>query len=263
MKRELLQSCLIACLLTMTPAIVQAQNSTNEPEAGTTMGSGEVDAGKLIGKNVVDAQGNTVGEIDSVLVNEKGKVDAVVLDVSSFLESKKLITVPWTDLKTNADGEITSSLTKEVAKSASDYKYKSDDARGKVLTQSGDVYTAKMADSGEVTSTSTNTTDAAAGAKTAMKNNDGSLNASQIIGLKVTDAQNQSVGEVSEVLLGENGKVDGVVVDVGGVLGVGAHPVRLGWKDLHLMEKDDTPTGMVKMTVDELKAMPKYQTAAD
>ncbi|MET1027006.1 MAG: PRC-barrel domain-containing protein [Dongiaceae bacterium] len=261
MKRELLQSCLIACLLTAAPVIAQAQNSTNEPVAGTTMGAGEVDAGKLIGKNVVDAQGKTVGEIDSVLVNEKGKVNAVVLDVSSFLESKKLITVPWTDLKTNADGDITSSLTKDSAKAASDYKYKNADARGNVLTDSGEVYKSKTANSGDAASTST--TDASAGTKTSMKNNDGSLNASQIIGLKVTDAQDKSVGKVSEVLLGENGKIDGVVVDVGGVLGVGAHPVRLGWKELHLTEKDNAATAMVNKTVDQLKAMPKYQTAAD
>ncbi len=42
----------------------------------------------LIGKNVVDANGDTVGEIDSVMVGPNGKVKNVVLDVSGWLQSK-------------------------------------------------------------------------------------------------------------------------------------------------------------------------------
>ncbi|MDY0884838.1 PRC-barrel domain-containing protein [Dongia soli] len=113
------------------------------------------------------------------------------------------------------------------------------------------------------TKTNDATTDVSKGAATAMKNTDGTLNASQIIGLKVTDAQNNSVGKVSEVLMGENGRAEGVVVDVGGILGVGSHPVRLGWKDLKLSEKDGKATASVNISSDELKAMPAYKTAAD
>jgi hypothetical protein len=113
------------------------------------------------------------------------------------------------------------------------------------------------------TKTNDATTDVSKGAATAMKNTDGSLNASQIIGMTVTDGKNNSIGKVSEVLLNNNGQAEGVVVDVGGILGVGTHPVRLGWKDLQLSEKDGKATASVAISADELKAMPAYKTAAD
>jgi hypothetical protein len=113
------------------------------------------------------------------------------------------------------------------------------------------------------TKTNDATTDVSKGAATAMKNTDGTLNASQVIGLAVTDAQNNSIGKVSEVLMSEGGQAEGVVVDVGGILGVGSHPVRLGWKDLQLSEKDGKAVATVNISADELKAMPAYKTAAD
>jgi hypothetical protein len=113
------------------------------------------------------------------------------------------------------------------------------------------------------TKTNDATTDVSKGAATAMKNTDGTLNASQIIGLAVTDAQNNSIGKVSEVLMNDSGQAEGVVVDVGGILGVGTHPVRLGWKDLQLSEKDGKAAASVNISSDELKAMPAYKTAAD
>ena len=113
------------------------------------------------------------------------------------------------------------------------------------------------------TKTNDATTDVSKGAATAMKNTAGTLNASQIIGLAVTDAQNNSIGKVSEVLMSDSGQAEGVVVDVGGILGVGSHPVRLGWKDLKLSEKDGKAAASVNISSDELKAMPAYKTAAD
>src|SRR5262249_26977549 len=113
------------------------------------------------------------------------------------------------------------------------------------------------------TKTNDATTDVSKGAATAMKNTDGTMNASQIIGLAVTDSQQKSIGEGSEVLMRDRGQAEGVVVDVGGSLGVGSHPVRLGWKDLKLSEKDGKATATVNVSSDELKAMPAYKTAAD
>src|SRR6185369_2790170 len=124
---------------TTAPAKPAAPVSSN---ASTNVGLTAVDAGKLIGKDVVDGNGKTVGEIESVIVDTKGKVTSVILDVSGWLESAKRISVPWTDLKADADGKIHTSLTKETAKAAADYAYTADVNRGKVLNESGQVYAA-------------------------------------------------------------------------------------------------------------------------
>ena len=49
--------------------------------------------------------------------------------------------------------------------------------------------------------------------------------ASKLIGLNVYNEQNEKLGDISEILLDKSGKVDGVVIGVGGFLGMGKHDI--------------------------------------
>jgi len=255
----------ILAVLGATPALAQdattaptpkpAANSTN---ASTNLGVSAVDAGKLIGEDVVDVNGKTVGEIESVIVDTQGKVTSVVLDVSGWLESEKRISVPWKDLKADADGTIHSSLTKENAQATADYKYSQDANRGKVLNESGQVYATNS--SGEP-STANVAADASTTSHPASVNADGSFNASKVVGVSVVNNGNDTVGKIGEVLLDQSGKVSGVVVDVGGFLGIGTHPVKLAWNQLKLVEKDGSLQAVVNMDKNALKQMPEYKAS--
>jgi len=242
---------------TVTPVVKPAGESTN---ASTNLGVGGVDAGKLIGENVYDANGDTVGEIDSVVVDPKGKVTSVVLDVSGWLESEKRISVPWKSLKANADGKITSSLTKESAKAAADFAYSDQASRGKVLNESGQVYAANEANEPSTGTVAATNTDATTNASPA-QNADGSLNASKVVGLAVVNNANDSVGKIGEVLLDQAGKIAGVVVDVGGFLGIGTHPVKLAWNQIKLVNKDGSLQAVVNMDKNALQQMPEYKAS--
>lgn len=235
------------------PATKPAATSTN---ASTNLGVSAVDAGKLIGKDVVDANGKTIGEIDSVIVDTGGKVTSVVLDVSGWLESEKLISVPWKDLKADADGNIHAGLTKENAKAAAGYSYSADTNRGKVLNESGQVY---AADGTQEPTTAAMT--AADANRPAALNADGSINASKVVGVNVVNNANDTVGEISEVLLDNSGKVSGVVVDVGGFLGIGTHPVKLAWNQIKMTNKDGSLQAVVNMDKNALKEMPEYKAS--
>lgn len=238
---------------TTAPATKPAATSTN---ASTNLGVTAVDAGKLIGEDVVDSNGKTVGEIESVIVDTKGKVTSVVLDVSGWLEAEKRISVPWKDLKADADGNIHSSLTKESAQAAAGYSYSQDVNRGKVLNETGQVY----AKDGTQEPTTADTTAADANRPAAL-NADGSINASKVVGVNVVNNANDTVGEISEVLLDDSGKVSGVVVDVGGFLGIGTHPVKLAWKQIKMMNKDGSLRAVVNMDKNALKEMPEYKAS--
>jgi len=227
-------------------------------DASTNVGVTAVDAGKLIGKDVVDSNGKTVGEIESVIVDTKGKVTSVVLDISGWLESKKRISVPWTDLKSDADGKIHSSLTKENAQAAADYNYTKDVNRGKVLNESGQIY---AADGTQEPTTATATTTNAANNRPAALNADGSINASKVVGVNVVNNANDTVGEIGEVLLDESGKVSGVLVDVGGFLGIGTHPVKLAWNQIKMINNDGKLQAIVNMDKNALKQMPEYKAS--
>jgi sporulation protein YlmC with PRC-barrel domain len=238
---------------TTSPATPPAATST---DASTNVGVTPVDAGKLIGEDVIDGNGKTVGEIESVIVSPQGKVTSVVLDVSGWLESEKRISVPWQDLKADADGKIHSSLTKESAKAAAVYKYSADANRGKVLNESGQVYAADGTQE-PATSSMTSTSDTS----NATQNADGSLNASKVVGLSVVNNANDSIGKISEVLLDRSGRIAGVVVDVGGFLGIGAHPVKLGWNQIKIQNDDGSMQGVVNLDKDALKQMPEYKAS--
>jgi sporulation protein YlmC with PRC-barrel domain len=235
---------------TATPAKPAATST----EASTNLGVTAVDAGKLIGEDVVDASNNTVGEIESVIVDTSGKVTGVVLDVGGWLQADKRISVPWKDLKADADGNIHTSITKENAQAAAGYSYQDESLRGKVLNESGQTYAAN-----EAAEPSTAATTAEANrAMPAAMNADGSFNASKIVGLKVVNNADDAVGEISEVLVDDSGKIAGVVVDVGGFLGIATHPVKLGWNDIKMVNKDGDLRAVVNMDKNALKQMPEY-----
>lgn len=239
---------------TAAPVAKPAATSTN---ASTNLGVTAVDAGKLIGEDVIDANDKTVGEIESVIVDTGGKVTSVVLDVSGWLESAKRISVPWKDLKADADGKIHTSLTKESAQAAANYAYSADVNRGQVLNESGQVY----ATDGTQEPTTAGMTASTGKIDNTTQNADGSLNASKVVGLAVINNADESIGKVSEVLLDRSGKVAGVVVDVGGFLGIGTHPVKLGWNQIKVINKDGSAQAVVNMDKNALKQMPEYKAS--
>lgn len=238
---------------------VLADSTTTQTELQST---GAIDAGKLIGKDVVDANGNTVGEIDSVMVDGSSKVKAVVLDVSGWLQSEKLISVPWKDLTMTEDEVITSKMTVDDAKAAAAYKYSDDSYRRKVLTENGEIYADADAGSDDTTMTTASGGDGTV-LGTPVKNPDGSINASQLVGVNIQDAQGDTIGEVGEVVIDSGGSLVGVLVDVGGFLGMGTHHVLLNWKDIQLTGKGDDVKAVVNTTKENLKSLPEYLTKAE
>jgi hypothetical protein len=70
----------------------------------------------------------------------------------------------------------------------------------------------------------------------------------------------ESVGKVSELLLDENDKIVGVVVDVGGFLGVGAKPVGLAWTGLSEEMSDGAVLLKTSLSREELEAAPEFKT---
>src|SRR6266851_115990 len=78
----------------------------------------------------------------------------------------------------------------------------------------------------------------------------------KLIGRKIQDAQNETIGQITSIYIGPDGHVDSVMVGVGGFLGVGEREVRIAWSDLRVEHYGEKV--MVNMTKDELKARPEY-----
>ena len=79
----------------------------------------------------------------------------------------------------------------------------------------------------------------------------------KLIGRNVKNMQGDTIGEIKSIYLDKAGKVDSVMVGVGGFLGVGEREVRLAWKDLTVSNNGEMVS--VNMTKDQLKAQPEYK----
>jgi sporulation protein YlmC with PRC-barrel domain len=98
---------------------------------------------------------------------------------------------------------------------------------------------------------------------------------SQLIGLDVYNNNNENIGDINDVILGKDGKIELIVVGVGGWLGMGQHDVALRWEQVSF--SDQPPKGdkanaeagekpdhaMVNMSKDQLKAMPAFKYSSE
>lgn len=86
----------------------------------------ELRANTLIGMRVINSDNEALGKINDLLFNDKGSIQAAVVSVGGFLGiGDKLVAVPWTNVKLDADGRgAVLSMTKDQLRSAAPFKTK-------------------------------------------------------------------------------------------------------------------------------------------
>lgn len=75
----------------------------------------------------------------------------------------------------------------------------------------------------------------------------------------VYDPADAKIGEISDVLLNKEGKVDAFMISVGGFLGVGEKDVAVPFDAVHATQKDGKWYLTVKTTKDALKSARGYK----
>jgi sporulation protein YlmC with PRC-barrel domain len=89
----------------------------------------------------------------------------------------------------------------------------------------------------------------------------GAMQADDVIGMTVVDAEGSSVGEVADLLIGTDNEIDRAIVDVGGFLGFGAKPVAIDIDELLVAEGADEI--ILDVTREELESMPEWQSSEE
>lgn len=87
------------------------------------------------------------------------------------------------------------------------------------------------------------------------------VTAEELDGARVYDSKNEWIGEVSEIVLTSDGKIETLVVDVGGFLGLGEKPVGLNYETFSLQREveGEEIRASVTATYEQLKEMPEYE----
>ena len=78
----------------------------------------------------------------------------------------------------------------------------------------------------------TSTKTAAAADSAASTHKEGQWRASKLVGVNVYNEANEKIGDISDVILDKSGKVENVVLGVGGFLGMGEHYVAVAYDKL-------------------------------
>jgi hypothetical protein len=85
------------------------------------------------------------------------------------------------------------------------------------------------------------------------------ITAKDLDNVVVYSGDNQNVGEISDVVVDKSGKVDAVIVDVGGFLGIGEKPVAIGFNGLDIRkDQKDNVYAYTKLSKAQLDAAAQY-----
>lgn len=89
------------------------------------------------------------------------------------------------------------------------------------------------------------------------------LGTDDLIGASVYSHDNDNVGEIGEILLTEDGKIDAIVIDVGGFLGIGEKPVAVAFDAIEFRADENGKLFVyTQFTEDQLEAANEYSEEA-
>jgi len=88
--------------------------------------------------------------------------------------------------------------------------------------------------------------------------------ASKFKGTNVIGTNDEKVGDVSDILFDKNGKVDAIIVGVGGFLGIGAKDVALPLSSFQVVKGSNGAADKLRLSMskDELKQMAEFKPLA-
>ena len=92
------------------------------------------------------------------------------------------------------------------------------------------------------------------------------LTADKLDDATVYGMNNESIGEIDELLLTQDGKIDRVVLEVGGFLGIGEREVAIPFDRMTILRSDSALDDFriyVDSTQERLEALPEYEAVYD
>lgn len=220
----------------------------------------DVYASDLIGATLYAAEGDkttigarkdweSVGSVNDVLLSRDGKVRAVLVDVGTFLGmGGKTVATPIDSISYVSDGEAADDYFLVISASRDTLSAAPEYVRPELNT---DETTAARGDASESMFAHDGYTRAP---------ND-TLTVDDLKSAAIYGRNDDSIGSVSEFLVGADGKITDAVVDVGGFLGMGARSVSMKFNELTVLRKDggDDVRLYVDATKEQLEAMPRYE----
>jgi sporulation protein YlmC with PRC-barrel domain len=255
-------------------------------------------ATNIIGETVYNGTGDdaeNIGEVNDIVIGADGKIESVIVGVGGFLGlGEKNVAVNYSEADwADRDGNrwLVIPTTREQLEAQAEFDRRPYDPAPAMVagtepppaTGTDTTATAPAAPAPDATATapaapadqtaaapsdstatgSDQTTTGAIDRSTLTEVPAGELLRSEdLVGTTVYGANDQNVGEIGDVVMSQDGKVDAIIIDVGGFLGVGAKEVAVGMDKLSFMaDKDGNKYLYTDFTKEQLDAQAAYDAS--
>lgn len=243
-------------------------------DANATMHQGDNLASNLIGSAVYGSaseDAEMIGDINDIVITPEGNVASIIVGVGGFLGigekdvAVEYKTIEWVD----RDGErwLVANMTREQLEAAPAYDrtalYNEARSTDEEMNATGQMdaedRTAEKIAEGEsaveMAEEKTTTIDRSAMKQVTREE----LTAENLIGRTVYSSDDENIGEVGDVLLTDDNKVEGFILDVGGFLGLGEKEVAVSPENLDIRaDADGELTIFTPFTQEQLEAQKEY-----
>jgi sporulation protein YlmC with PRC-barrel domain len=214
---SLLVGSLAVAQTTQTPTM--PHSSTPAATSAAMTSTDEFRASKLIGVNVKNNDGETIGEVDDLIMSSGDKMLQAILSVGGFLGiGERHVAVPFKDIKVtrvNNDNELFYQATKDQLEGMPKFSYDE---------------TEKMAQM---------------------------VRASKLIGMNVKNGTDETIGEVEDLIVSAADGMPKAVLDVGNYLDSGEKLVSVPYDSLKMSGTEDKEI-IYTTTKEELSSMPAF-----
>jgi sporulation protein YlmC with PRC-barrel domain len=263
MLRKLLATTALATLLTagVWATGAKAEDAT-KPAAATTRTAAPATAAegtlvtKIIGADVYDSAADDaakIGDVKDIVIANDGKAKYIVIGVGGFLGiGEKNVAydfskAEWVEKK--GERWLVAKTSKEDLTAQPDFDLKAYDTTA----------SSASANNEPAATTTDNTATAAIDKASLTELPVDKISTNDFVGTTVYGADDAKVGEIGDVVLSTDKKVDAVIVDVGGFLGMGEKQVAVGLEKLKFMaDKDGNRYLYTNFTKDQLEAQTAY-----
>ncbi|MDI3335553.1 PRC-barrel domain-containing protein [Defluviimonas aestuarii] len=225
-----------------------------------------------------------IGEINDVILSRGGSVDAVLVDIGGFLGiGERQVAVDMGAIRfvsdsSTADDEadyfLVMTADRTMFEEAPEYHWghasmekveNAAAATAEAVDNAAEATAEAVDDAADATAEAAGEAADAVTREPIMRDGydpaaEADLTTEMLTGAKAYDANDEWIGEVSRLIINENGKITHSIIDVGGFLGIGEKPVELAMGDVDILREKggDDLRVYISMTREELEALPTY-----
>jgi sporulation protein YlmC with PRC-barrel domain len=233
-------------------------------------------ASRVIGSQVYSSSGDdaeVIGDVNDLVLDGDGNIAAVIIGVGGFLGvGEKNVAVPFPELQwtTASDGStrIVFTTTKDALATAPDFVWPPDaSAPTPAMSDTGSTISGDPNDTSNISPDLTTDQPQAAAPGSPDPSqmtplDEATLTADDIKGIAVFGQNDEQIGTIGDLVVNADGKIDAVIVDVGGFLGVGSKPVAVGFDNLQFsVDADNQRYLFLNATKEQLEKQPQFDKA--